>query len=1670
MRTLCCGMSTPKIAAFFISVVLLCYVNRAMADVVTFDTIPGVDQAILASGQGASYTEPTNRITMTIAGGGIPVLVKNATGGSGGSVNVGLCDNLCNIGSLTTVKIKKQDGSRFSFSSLLIANVGGATTGTVEGWRAGSRVYGPVAISFATGTLVAPANWNSLDEVRLNSSDFWAKIDDFTWEAEVIPNTPPALSISNTVLRYIENTAATPVDSLATLTDNEGDANWNGGSLVVQITTNAELSDQLSIPDNAVGSINTSGTNLMNGATVIGTLSASEGTVTGGTALTISFNGNATNALVQQVARAIHYQNSSLTPGTLNRTVTFTARDNSAASTTDSRTISVIRLDRDGRLTAAAGVTEPVPLITSADTPAEAVNLFDFTLVDGGTSDSEAMTVSRVVIHVSGTTNDADRQKVTWRLNGSDASNVTGVYNPSSDEIVFSGLNISVANGSSEVYTLSGYYNNTSGLVPGNSMVLSIDGDTDVTTGSSGTSMGTTSPITNGSGTVITDGAGPVVTSVVVPANGTYRSGATLDFTVNFNENVIVNNTSGVPRLVLIMGASVRYATYLTGSGSSSLLFRHTVQAGDQDLNGIALISSINLNGSTLRDTAGNNANIALTSVGNLSLVRVDAVMPTVIVNTGKGLSEGQLNSVVSSSQLLTTDNDSTAANITYTVIQAPVNGVLRRSGSVLNAGGLFSQSDLTANRISYDHNGSETLSDGFTFTVTDQVGNINDNGAANFVFSFSITAVNDTPVALADTASTFDNTTVSIDVVANDSDADVGDSLDVTSLIVSQSPSHGVAVINAGKIDYTPGNGFIGTDVFSYTISDTNGAASNVATVTVTVASGIDSDGDTVSDAQELIDGTDPTDPDDYLDNTAPVVTVPEDIIVDAEGLFTEVSRAQLLGIAESVSQAQIQSAIAGLASDNIDGAGCCNTSIPALIDGRLLLRPGRNQVVWRAEDRKGNVSIASQFVHVRPLVSLTKTQLTVEGAQADIRFMLNGFAPVYPFSVPYVIDASSTASSNDHDLIAGVATFNKGETVATVTVNVTADSATEGDEVLIVKLDDRTSEAADLSNGFNADLYDINSGSNIQHQLTIVEGNVAPSVSLVARQGRTNTSQVTRSGGLVTVVATVNDLNTGDTVSLDWSASDNVLADSDGDQLNRTLMFDPSNLPLGRYTAELTATDSQGATGSGLVHFIVVDALPNLNPAQDSDGDGIDDVTEGTADSDGDGIPDYLDNISAANVLPASATETNAFLMECDPDVACRLGAFSAMGASGGAALSTEDIARLNELSGDNEYALQGSIYDFEIHQLATPGQQVSVVLPLSVAIPEGGVYRKFQNSEWVNFVDDDRNDIHSSQGFMGYCPPPGADGWQQGLTAGHFCLQLTIEDGGPNDVDGEVNAAISDPGAIGIANATATPTGGTGASGSTSVQSSGGGGGSFGGLFMGLLLLLAGAHRVSAFGRFASTKFGLMVTLIMGMMLVLPANRSQADGLTQHLNNSFIEFEVFSAKGSQEQSDFVGDMESAGVATEINRYDVLRTGYQASIGYTFSPYATFLLGYTDLGSVRVDFDTTTTDNDRLQQAMKKSYPLTGDGISAAYRFRHRFTPQVSVFADAGVLFWSGDVDTKGANTTPDIDGGTDLMMALGIDYAILEKSAIGLKYRYHQLDDQSLNGLGVLFRVGL
>jgi hypothetical protein len=128
---------------------------------------------------------------------------------------------------------------------------------------------------------------------------------------------------------------------------------------------------------------------------------------------------------------------------------------------------------------------------------------------------------------------------------------------------------------------------------------------------------------------------------------------------------------------------------------------------------------------------------------------------------------------------------------------------------------------------ITYTAMGNLTGTDTFTYTVMD------DNGATSNAATVLVRV--NRPTATADFGSVTGTSPITLNVLANDTDPDGIQHLVASSVTLVSNPSHGTAVVNAdGTITYTPASNFTGTDTFTYTVMDDNGATSNAATVTI--------------------------------------------------------------------------------------------------------------------------------------------------------------------------------------------------------------------------------------------------------------------------------------------------------------------------------------------------------------------------------------------------------------------------------------------------------------------------------------------------------------------------------------------------------------------------------------------------------------------------------------------------------------------------------------------------------------------------------------------------------------------------------------------------------------------------------------------------------------------
>lgn len=581
------------------------------------------------------------------------------------------------------------------------------------------------------------------------------------------------------------------------------------------------------------------------------------------------------------------------------------------------------------------------------------------------------------------------------------------------------------------------------------------------------------------------------------------------------------------------------------------------------------------------------------------------------------------------------------------------------------------------------------------------------------------------------------------------------------------------------------------------------------------------DDDGDGMSDELEISFGLDPNDSDDA------------DLDLDGDGL-TNLEEVQIC-------EAAGDSSCGTLAIDsvppviNVDSAEVTVTatgylteviltaSAEDLVDGEVTptlsdigpYRPGTHELTWTARDSEANSITASQTLHVLPLVRLDGTQVVGESQSVTVDVTLNGEAPNYPVVIGY--EVAGTATSDDMTLVSGSVEVAEG-TSAQLQFDVLTDELIEADETVVITLTEVTGSAV---------LVDEQQSRTI----TIVDRNVAPELEVLVSQQELQGTTVYRDQGLVAVSASAFDANNDDlviTFTPEVAVTNEQLQEG-------VFQFDPTELAGSTFNVLVSVSDGTTTTNND-IQILVLEALPVLSDVVDSDNDGISDAEEGVTDSDNDRVPDYLDSVDDPTLLATNTDGDEQALMQTTDGLQLALGDTAASTQTGDALLSTEDVTDENgQMVEDESFSIVGGVYDFEVSGLNDVTRIAQVVIPLTQAIPENAVYRKFDGSVWLDFVEDADNALASTRKVDGQCPAADSDAYTEGLTAFDDCIRLTLSDGGPNDADGEVNGVIKDPGGIAVANValdvnlgsdtlevpTEQPKGGSGAMGQTSIM---------------------------------------------------------------------------------------------------------------------------------------------------------------------------------------------------------------------------------------------------------
>lgn len=257
-----------------------------------------------------------------------------------------------------------------------------------------------------------------------------------------------------------------------------------------------------------------------------------------------------------------------------------------------------------------------------------------------------------------------------------------------------------------------------------------------------------------------------------------------------------VGSVSDSSALVLRSSDYVRFVP----NGNNGTTANFTYHAWDQTSGSVGTkVNATTTGGQTAFSTGIATASITVTDVNDAPVAQ-------------PGIASGTKNGPPITGQLVATDVDS--PTLTYKLVS---NSAIGGSATV----------NATTGGYSFTPSANFSGTASFNFTASD--GSLTSNQAT---VTIAITSVNSAPVANTDSAGTYANTPVLIDVLANDTDAD-GDPLSVTGLGTA---GHGSVQVQNGKVLYTPAADYTGSDTFIYSVSDGAGGSAQ-GNVNVTVA-----------------------------------------------------------------------------------------------------------------------------------------------------------------------------------------------------------------------------------------------------------------------------------------------------------------------------------------------------------------------------------------------------------------------------------------------------------------------------------------------------------------------------------------------------------------------------------------------------------------------------------------------------------------------------------------------------------------------------------------------------------------------------------------------------------------------------------------------------------------
>ena len=564
---------------------------------------------------------------------------------------------------------------------------------------------------------------------------------------------PPVVTTSNGITSSNELTAIA-IDPSVTVTDVD---NTTLASSSISITANFNPGqDTLAFTSNN---------------STMGNVSGSYNTLSG--ALTLASSGStATLNQWQNALRSVTYVDTSYTPNTANRTISFVANDGTYSSNAANKIVSISAVNFPPTAT-------PQSVTTFLGTPA-------IITLSGSDPAGKALTFSITTTTTNGTLS----------FTTPNATYTPNLNYLGADSFTFKAYNGTSYSANSATVSITVATDTASNVAPANT----------APSGVQTIQENTTLSFTGASTLLVNDVNNNLSSTQITVVHGTVNVSTSGGATISAGANASTSFTlSGTQKQINAALATLTYTPTSYYSGSDTLTFKST------DSGGLITSSTVNITVTFVNHPPQNTVPSAQSVNENATLSFIAANLITVI-DPDSNLATVQL--VVSNGTL----SVSTSGGAT---ISAGAN-----ASSTLTLSGTQAQINLALATLTYT--GNLNYSGGDTLTITSLDSGTPVLNAVSTV-AITVTFVHYPPVATPQTVTTLENNPASVTLAGTDI---AGYAL---SFAVASSPVHGIISGSAPNLTYTPNVNYSGNDSFNFTAND-GSLTSNAAAVTLNV------------------------------------------------------------------------------------------------------------------------------------------------------------------------------------------------------------------------------------------------------------------------------------------------------------------------------------------------------------------------------------------------------------------------------------------------------------------------------------------------------------------------------------------------------------------------------------------------------------------------------------------------------------------------------------------------------------------------------------------------------------------------------------------------------------------------------------------------------------------